>query len=771
MSNDSQINELIEEILDSDRTPEEVCVELPDLLGEVKARLRKVRAFEAELDSLFPSTAIEESTSPVNLGETGLPRIPGYEVQAVLGAGGMGVVYKAVHLQLNRVVALKMLLSGQYASRQEHARFLREAEAVARLKHQNIVQIYDIGDVDGRPYFTMEYIEGGNLSEKIARSPRPVTESAQMIATLANAVHAAHQSEIIHRDIKPANVLLNRDGTPKINDFGLARRLNTDDGLTHTGARMGTPSYMAPEQMTGDPTAVGPAIDIFALGAILYEMLTGEPPFKGTTLSDTERRLTSVDPDPPSRRNAKVPRDLETICLKCLEKDPIRRFATAGELAEDLARFLRHEPIRARPVSRIERCARWIRRNPLPTTLAVTGILLIGLIIIDSLQNGALVASRLAEKSRLTARLESGVQLIQEGRLAEARAILEKLGDGGSGDLRQRIDQAVSDLSLVENLDSAGTKRSMVLKETDGDRVNRLNAAANYATLFSMAGLGDVGAESKQAGQRIRSSEIRSLLVTFLEDWSVCEVDARKRRWVLEVIREADIAPSSWSLRLRDPENWNHVDALQTLEQSAPEAGRPVQSLRVLGDRMEAAGLDTVPFLTQVQDDHPDSFLANLVLANSLHSVNAPEAIRFYQAALAIRPKSATAHNNLGVALSILGRSTEALSHYKHALETDLKSVSIPYNMGLELLESGRAPEAIPYLETATRLAPALYETYVHLATALLEVGRPSDARDLLESILTATPSGSAVRSRLDQLLEQCQQALSLPPDRTLDPH
>ena len=283
--------------------------------------------------------------------------IPGHEVQEVLGRGGMGVVYRARHVRLNRSVAIKMLLTGANASSAARERFLREAEAVAGLRHPNIVQVHDMGDHDGQPYFTMEFVEGGNLAQKLAGTPQPPRQAAALLATLAEAIEAAHQSGIVHRDLKPANVLLTADGTPKISDFGLARRMEGEAGLTWTGTAVGTPSYMAPEQAEAKPLTWGPAVDIYALGAILYELLTGRPPFRAETAAETLRQVISQDPVPPSRLNAAVPRDPETICLKCLEKDPRRRYASAGALAEDLHRFQRNEPIVACPVGSLERGA------------------------------------------------------------------------------------------------------------------------------------------------------------------------------------------------------------------------------------------------------------------------------------------------------------------------------------------------------------------------------------------------------------------------------
>ena len=299
----------------------------------------------------------------------------------MLGRGGMGVVYRAWDRRLNRPVALKMLLAGAYARPEELERFRREAEAEAGLRHANIVQIYDVGDLDGRPYFTMEFVEGGSLAQKLSGAPLPAGQAAGLLATLAEAVQAAHDRGIVHRDLKPANVLLTADGTPKITDFGLARRLEDTSGLTHSGATLGTPSYMAPEQARGRAQAIGPAADVYALGAILYETLTGRPPFRADTAAETMRQVVEQEPPPPSRWNAKVPRDLEVICLKCLHKEPHRRYPSAAALAEDLRRFERGEPIAARPPGRLERSARWLRRRRVQVAALAVGTLLgVGLV-------------------------------------------------------------------------------------------------------------------------------------------------------------------------------------------------------------------------------------------------------------------------------------------------------------------------------------------------------------------------------------------------------
>jgi tetratricopeptide (TPR) repeat protein len=308
--------------------------------------------------------------------------IPGYEILGELGRGGMGVVYKARQRALNRVVALKMILAGDFAGAADRARFQAEAEVVARLAHPNIVQIYEVGEADGQPFFSLEFCPGGSLDHKLAGNPLPSREAAQLVETLAGAVHAAHRQHVIHRDLKPANVLLTADRIPKITDFGLAKlgagAPHAGAGRTATGAVLGTPSYMAPEQAGGRGKDAGPAADVYALGAILYELLTGRPPFKGPTPLDTLMQVMAEDPVPPRRLQALVPRDLETICLKCLEKDPGKRYLIAGELADDLGRFLRREPIRARPAGGLYRLGKFAQRHK--ALVAAVGAVLLALV-------------------------------------------------------------------------------------------------------------------------------------------------------------------------------------------------------------------------------------------------------------------------------------------------------------------------------------------------------------------------------------------------------
>src|SRR5881409_99404 len=305
------------------------------------------------------------------LGELG-----DYELLEVVGRGGQGVVFRARQKSLNRIVALKVIGLGQWASKAHLKRFRREAEAAASLEHPGIVPIHEVGERDGSCYFSMKFIEGGQLDEMVRRQPMPIRQAAELIAKVARTVHYAHEHGILHRDIKPGNILLDAKGEPHLTDFGLARLLETESTVTRTMEVMGTPSYMAPEQALGENAAVSSATDVYGLGAVLYQLLTGQPPFAGGTTYETIKLLLDTELRQPRLLNPKIDRDLSTICLKCLEKDPRRRYSSALSLAEDLDRWLKHEPIRARRTGVFTRGKKWVRRNP---SIAVMAAMLLAL--------------------------------------------------------------------------------------------------------------------------------------------------------------------------------------------------------------------------------------------------------------------------------------------------------------------------------------------------------------------------------------------------------
>ena len=370
----------------------DVCADHPALADELARRIAAFESMEAMLGLKAHATLPDHHAKPevpAHLAERLRPH--GYEILEVIDQGGMGVVYKATQLGLQRTVALKMI-AGFRVGPKQLGRFRVEAEAVARLQHPHIVQIYDVGEVDGHSFFTMEFVEGGTLAHHLAAGPISPGTTAELVETLARAVHHAHTRGIVHRDLKPANILLPLashkvgdggsghpdavpvrpstrierldDTRPKVSDFGLAKRLGADTDHTVTGEVIGTPTYMAPEQAEGRTDAIGPACDVYALGAILYEALTGRPPFRGQSLLETLRQVIANEPEAPRRIRPAVPRDLEAICLKCLEKNPARRYVSAETLADDLRRFATGEPVVARRLSHPGRVLKWVRRRP-----------------------------------------------------------------------------------------------------------------------------------------------------------------------------------------------------------------------------------------------------------------------------------------------------------------------------------------------------------------------------------------------------------------------
>ena len=354
-------------------SPETLCRECPELLGEVSEKVGILEAMYRVPNGVGP----EPRAPSGDRSDAALHRVDGYDLIEVIGRGGMGVVYQARQVNLDRLVALKMILSGTHASASELARFQAEAEAVARLEHPNIIQIYEVGNQADRPYLVLEWADGGNLAQHLEGNPLPGRTAAALLLPLAQATAYAHARGIVHRDLKPANILLRRpeggsgaDGPnpspiPKIADFGLAKRLDVDQGNTRTGAVLGTPSYMAPEQASGRTQDIGPLTDVYALGAILYELLTGRPPFAGSTMMETLEQVRDHEPVPPSRLQPTVAHDLEVICLKCLQKAPGDRYSSAAALASDIQAYLADEPIQARSMTALEQLARVIRHHSL----------------------------------------------------------------------------------------------------------------------------------------------------------------------------------------------------------------------------------------------------------------------------------------------------------------------------------------------------------------------------------------------------------------------
>lgn len=694
MADHETIRQLLEEIMESGRSPEEVCKGHPELLEEVQRRWNELQVVDHELENLFPTPSVQRGSSadrkkrPISMsGE--LPRIPGYEVQSTLGAGGMGIVYKARHLTLNRSVAIKMLIAGVYASHVELERFKREAESIATLCHPNIVQVFDAGEWDGRPYFVMEFMEGGTLAKELAGTPRAAMTAARDVKTLAGAVQLAHSAGIVHRDLKPANILLSSDGTLKIADFGIARRSDaTSDGtmLTLTGLRLGTPSYMAPEQAAGSKAAFANAVDVYSLGAILYEMLTGRPPFRGDTPLETERQVMFDEPVAPIRLNPRTPRDLQTICLKALQKDASRRYASAQELADDLDRFTRCVPILARPVGRTERAYKWVRRHPaaagLAGTIAVVAIaaIVIGVWLqqIEAARRTEIVIRQAGARNAVDSSLTVVQQLMRDDRWQEARNILEhaseRLTDAESHELSERLEVVSSDLAVASELDRI--RRSYPQPNANG--YDYQTASRAYRKIYTSIGAGlEDGA--LQAVEKIKASAIRDQLVVGLDNAAFVAYVSRELPWVEHLLEIARlVAPDPWSDRLRTLANWTNKAELESLMHDALQTGfnHPLQQLVILSVLL--SGADAQPnalrLLREAQIRNPGDFWVNLELGNSLDRIGATaEALQYYRAATAINPSNYVIWTTMGSVMRRTGDATGAIASLERAVAINPK--------------------------------------------------------------------------------------------------
>ena len=429
------------------------------------------------LEAVAVTLTVDGNRVALTQPPTRAPEIPGYQIIEELGRGGMGVVYHAVQVRLNRPVALKMILAGEFAGAAERVRFMTEAEVIARLHHPNIVQLYEFNVHNGVPYFSLEFVDGGTLERRLARQPLAPAEAAALLETLARAIQYAHDHSVVHRDLKPSNILLeplpqNGSGpptggqsshrhlhgnssfgtlscvvretavVPKVTDFGLAKTSAGSTGLTQSGAIMGTPSYMAPEQAEGKGREVGPVADVYSLGAILYECLTGRPPFHAATPVDTIVQALNEEVVAPRRLQPNVPRDLETICLKCLRKDPARRYATADELAEDLRRLLSGESIKARPVGPVERSVRWARRRPAAAALLGVTTLAALVILVGGWASSARLRTALADtqEQRGLADIRRQEAEGERQRAQDAAAEADRQRQAVATSLRNRLD-------------------------------------------------------------------------------------------------------------------------------------------------------------------------------------------------------------------------------------------------------------------------------------------------------------------------------------------
>jgi tetratricopeptide (TPR) repeat protein len=578
------------------------------------------------------------------VGAPSVVRIPGYEILGELGRGGMGVVYKARQLGLNRLVALKMILSGDYAAASDLMRFRLEAESVAKLQHPGIVQVYAIDEVDGKPYFCLEFVDGGPLQKKLAGNPQPPRQAAHLVEKLAEAMEYAHCHHIIHRDLKPANILLTAAGDPKVADFGLAKKLGDEDSRTQSGSILGTPSYMAPEQAQGQTRDVGPGADVYSLGAILYEALVGRPPFKGETILDTLELVRSQEPVAPSRLQPKIPRDLETICLKCLRKDAKSRYLSAGALAEDLRRFQAGEPIYARPTPVWERAWKWARRRPLAAALVAVSVLFA---------------------------LSLAVGGAAFGEYEQARAVKEERLKGDAIKAHERAEQNFESArsAVDEMLTSVGQQRLAYEPRMEKVRRDLLTKALHFQERFLKEKSDDPEVRSEVGRAHARVGDIQEML----GDHEAAEQSYGAARTFLS------------ALAVEFPDNASYrqdlAAGLNNLGQLLKSAGRTPEAEQTLRD-----ALDLRQKLADEQHDEEDRReLANVadnlgvLLLGEGRYAEADSLLRQSVALLdeladasteaVYQQNLARGRNNLGVLLAAVGRPDEAEQTFRQALD------------------------------------------------------------------------------------------------------
>jgi serine/threonine-protein kinase len=489
---------------------------------------------------------------------------------------------------------------------------------------------------------------------------------------------------------------------------------------------------MAPEQAAGKADAFCPSVDVYALGAVLYELLTGRPPFKADSPMETQRQVIMEEPAPPSRLNARVPRDLETICLKCLQKEPPRRYATAAAVAEDARRFLRGEPTAARPVSLPERCLRWARRNPAGAWLLASALLLLLLLAVMGLREWSLAQQRRADAAKWEDRLGFVHGLQREGRFDEARAILGRVAGEEPNARRTEIERARADLELVERLDAIRLGRGRFVQ---GGGIDYDESSRAYEAAFREAGLGEIYEEPDRVASRLVASPARSALVAALDDWAAC-ASAEPRGWILDIARRAD--PDPWRDRVRDQANWANVKHLEDLAAIVDVEAQPVTTMVAMGTRWRRLGGDPTEFLRRVQLEHPDDFWVNFELAHLSSAGDALVAIAYGRAALAVRPDASVVHFNVATAFARIGQVEESIHHYRKAIASDPDHTWAHASLALRLLDVGRPAEAAEAYAEALRLDPSNARALTARRAALVCMGRGEEARAEWASTLAA---------------------------------
>jgi tetratricopeptide (TPR) repeat protein len=751
--------------------------------------LRRLRQAVSGMNT--PTTLSPREDDGTVVDDEARPRVGGFEIQGELGRGGMGVVYLARQVRLNRLVALKMIPGGAHAGPHERERFRAEAEAVARLQHPNVVQVFEAGEADGCPYLALEYVAGGSLTDRARETPWQPRAAAELVRTLARAVQAAHECGIVHRDLKPANVLVSADGTPKVTDFGLAKRLDSRR-RTQSGAVVGTPAYMAPEQASGHGEAVGPAADVWALGAILYELVTGRPPFLAQTPLDTLLLVCNEDPVPPSALQPRLPRDLGTVCLKCLRKEPGKRYASARELADDLGRFLGGEPVRARPTPAWERAAKWVRRRPALAALLAALVVLptTGVVLLAR-------ANRETQRQRDHA-LEQTARAEEKEREARAQTVrAEGINDFLLSDVLFEAAPERNPYSrqatVVDVLRRAAAKADRAFRDQPAQEADvRFVVGRVYLRLGLLADAEPQLRRSLELWRRVLGPDAQDTLVAMNElalllhergDYAGAErlfteaLESRRRVWGAEhpeTLRVMD----SLALTLKKRGRWQDAERLvrEALDgrrkvrgRDHPETLVSMVNLAILlrdqGRPAEAEPLlrEAVETGRKVRDPLDHELLVTLhdhaVVLQTLGRI--AEAEPLFRESLAgheklqgpRHPATLNAANSYALLLKSEGKWDEAERLYVRSLDactadanlgpTHPQTLFLKFNLAALWADSERLEKAEKafreVLDVRRRRAPESRETLVtldRLALTLLDAGKPSEAEPLLREAL-----------------------------------
>ncbi len=654
----------------------------------------------AQLDTKIGSSVDKKTVPSGSQRSSGAVRIPGYEVFEQIGRGGMGVVYRARHRRLNRDVAVKFLANAETSSPEAFVRFKTEAEAVARLQHPNIIQIFDSGDSDHGAFVCQELADNQTLADRIDHQPQPSRDSARLVAELANAVQHAHDHAVLHRDLKPSNVLFSGE-MPKIADFGLAKLVDSNDEMTKTSDVMGTPGYMAPEQAGGAQEAVGPHTDVYSLGIILYEMLTGSPPFRAASPLGTLQQVLEQEAVPLRRQNSDVPRDLETICHKCLEKEPSSRYDSAKQLASDLENFLEGRPIIARPANWFELVWKWCKRRPAMAALmgfsimAVTTLLIGWVIFTGKLAAQTNIAINKAEEARLSLIAEKDSHAAA---LEIVRFLSEDVLDAAVPERTQK-----SELTVVEALIKSGesipgkfTERPVVeatLRATIGNSLVALGRPLDAIehleqAVAIMEELGEQG-ETAVAAKRAYAS---------------CLIDLDRNQEAQQQLES--LLESGWTMDERTSmQVQNNLTMLQT------RTGDPQEGIRRQEENVEECA-------RRLGEDHPTTLSARSNLAVKHYQAGQIEKAaalfaKVYEVSLQVNgpthPDVFSAATNYGVMLAKLNRLDEAEELYRVTLENQLKVFGADH--------------------------PAIWGTHSNIANLLLRREQYSEAEELLVRI------------------------------------